>query len=112
MLYEQPSLLRIAMWTALFPSEQWKLITNNANRSKIILRETFTLVEDSREWEGCFDADIAASFGDSISSKLDNPCFAKKSRVCHPWQTRPTRAPDPDDFVELCRLQRREFESL
>lgn len=62
-LYEHPTLLRVAMGAMLFTPEQWKRFANDPNRREVMIRETFALVEDSREWEVLFGEDIAAALG-------------------------------------------------
>lgn len=62
-LYEYPALLRACMAAVLFKPDQWKWFAESADRRELIIRETLGLVEDSREWEASFGADIEAALG-------------------------------------------------
>lgn len=62
-LYEQPTQLRIVIGAVLFTPAQWKSFAHNPNRREVIIRETFALVDDSREWEASFGTDIDAALG-------------------------------------------------
>lgn len=51
------------MGAVVFTPEQWKRFAQNPNRREVVIRETFSLAEDSHEWEESFGADIAVALG-------------------------------------------------
>lgn len=62
-LYEHPALLRASVAAVMFKPERWKQFAESADRRELIIRETFALVDDSREWETSFGEDITAALG-------------------------------------------------